>query len=240
MFAKKLFALILPMFCLLAFEANSQVVTSKKEAIKKGIYRKPEVSTEVQSAVSNLTEDKSVKKTTTAQKQTTVTQPVAVAKVAAKPVAKTVTKSKKALIKQTDDADLIADDDNDSYMALQMINNAMSFIGTRYLGGGSTQRGMDCSGMVTAVFNIFDVKLPRSSNEMAKVGVKVAKEEIKKGDLIFFHTNGKRIINHVGMVIEVLGDEIKFVHSSTHEGVIISSTKEPYYKKNFVQANRML
>ncbi|RYG11448.1 MAG: NlpC/P60 family protein [Chitinophagaceae bacterium] len=125
-------------------------------------------------------------------------------------------------------------------MALQMINNAMTFIGTRYMGGGTTVKGMDCSGMVTAVFDIFDLKLPRSSNDMSKVGVKIAKEDIKKGDLIFFHTNGKRIINHVGMVIEVLGDEIKFVHSSTQKGVIVSSTKEPYYQKSFVQANRVL
>ena len=64
-------------------------------------------------------------------------------------------------------------------------------------------------------------------------------DEIKKGDLIFFRTNRKSIINHVGMVTEVLPDEIKFIHSATSSGVIISSTKEPYYSKSFAQANRI-
>ena len=64
-------------------------------------------------------------------------------------------------------------------------------------------------------------------------------DEVRKGDLIFFKTNGRKIINHVGMVVEVLEDEIKFIHSATSKGVIISSTKEPYYKKTFVQVNRI-
>jgi hypothetical protein len=41
------------------------------------------------------------------------------------------------------------------------------------------------------------------------------------------------------MVVEVLEDEIKFIHSATSKGVIISSTKEPYYKRTFVQVNRI-
>jgi hypothetical protein len=42
------------------------------------------------------------------------------------------------------------------------------------------------------------------------------------------------------MVIEVNDDEIKFIHASTSKGVIISSTKEPYYERTFVQLNRIL
>lgn len=128
----------------------------------------------------------------------------------------------------------------ENYLALQMINNAMTFIGVRYRGGGTTVSGMDCSGMVTAVFNLFDMKLPRSSSEMAKYGEKIATAEAQKGDLVFFKTNGRGSINHVGMVVEVDGDEIKFVHSSTSKGVIVSSTKEPYYSKAFAQVNRVL
>mgnify|MGYP003616280647 FL=1 len=66
------------------------------------------------------------------------------------------------------------------------------------------------------------------------------KDQAQKGDLIFFKTNKSREINHVGIVIEVSNEEIKFIHSSTSRGVIISSTKEPYYKKTFVQINRVL
>ena len=94
--------------------------------------------------------------------------------------------------------------------------------------------------MVTAVYHLFDMSIPRSSNDMATVGEKVDVSNVKKGDLIFFKTNGKRVINHVGMVVEKIGDEIKFIHSSTSQGVIISSTKESYYKKTFAQINRVL
>ncbi|MDO9037324.1 MAG: NlpC/P60 family protein, partial [Lutibacter sp.] len=45
---------------------------------------------------------------------------------------------------------------------------------------------------------------------------------------------------HVGMITEIIGDEIKFIHSSTHLGVIVSSIKEAYYSKRFKQLNRIL
>ncbi len=217
MFSKTLLNFVLAFFLLTAYSANSQIVTSKKEAVKKGIYQKPveKSETTTERTVANVSKTAKVSKPT-----------------------RTV-KSKKSVITEAEDKDL-APQPKENYLALQMINNAMQFVGVRYSGGGTTKAGMDCSGMVTAVFNIFDMDLPRSSNEMAKVGTKLAATEIQKGDLIFFKTNGKSIINHVGMVIEVIGDEIKFVHSSTSKGVIVSSTKEAYYSKRFAQANRIL
>jgi cell wall-associated NlpC family hydrolase len=91
-----------------------------------------------------------------------------------------------------------------------------------------------------STFKKFDITLPRSSVDMAKIGRILDEHDIRKGDLMFFTTNGKRVINHVGMVTEVNDEEIKFIHSSTQKGVIISSTKEPYYGNNFAQANRIL
>jgi len=150
-----------------------------------------------------------------------------------------IAKIKRQLLNEKDDHDLIVEP-MENYLALQMINNAMDFLGVNYRGGGTSKAGMDCSGMVTAVFNIFGMKLPRSSSDMAKVGEKLALKDVRKGDLVFFRTGGGKRINHVGLVVETDGDEIKFIHSSTSKGVIISSTKEPYYKKTFVQANRVL
>lgn len=129
---------------------------------------------------------------------------------------------------------------NHSDLVNQLIVNATENIGTRYRSGGTTKAGFDCSGLMICTFNNFDIKLPRSSIEQSRVGVKVGTEEAQKGDLIFFKTNGRRHINHVGMVVEVADGEIKFVHSSTHGGVIISSTKEPYYQRSFSQVNRIL
>ena len=122
----------------------------------------------------------------------------------------------------------------------QLIQSASDKIGTRYRSGGTTTEGFDCSGLMCSTFAAFDIKLPRTSIEQSSFGEKINDENVQKGDLIFFKTNGRSRINHVGMVVEVINDEIKFIHSSTHSGVIISSTKEPYYQRNFAQVNRVI
>lgn len=129
---------------------------------------------------------------------------------------------------------------NHSDLINQLVMNATENIGVRYRSGGTTKAGFDCSGLMISTFSNFDIKLPRSSIEQSRIGVRISSDEAQKGDLIFFRTNGRRQINHVGMVIEVADGEIKFVHSSTHGGVIISSTKEPYYERSFSQVNRVL
>ncbi|MHC5200834.1 C40 family peptidase [Myroides sp. LJL119] len=126
-----------------------------------------------------------------------------------------------------------------SYVSSQVISSAFDFYGVRYRFGGTTSNGIDCSGLVINAFSDTAVDLPRSSWDMAKVGQKISKNQAQKGDLIFFKTRGSRI-SHVGIITEVLDDEIKFIHSSTSRGVIVSSTKENYYRSRFVQINRVL
>jgi len=123
----------------------------------------------------------------------------------------------------------------------QLICTASENIGVRYRPGGTSKDGFDCSGLMYSTFGLFDIQLPRSSFEQAQYGTKINTEDVKKGDLIFFMTNGRRQINHVGMVVEVADDgEIKFIHASTSSGVIISSLKEEYYSKRVTQINRVL
>lgn len=122
----------------------------------------------------------------------------------------------------------------------QLIQSASDNIGTRYRTGGTTAAGFDCSGLMCTTFGAFDIKLPRTSIEQSTFGEKLEGEKAQKGDLIFFRTNGRSRINHVGMVVDVIDDEIKFIHSSTSSGVIISSTKESYYQRHFAQVNRVL
>ena len=126
-----------------------------------------------------------------------------------------------------------------SDLAEQLVINASENLGTRYYSGGTSKSGFDCSGLICTTFEAFNIKLPRSSFELASYGTKIGSEEAQKGDLIFFKTNGRNQINHVGMVVEVCEGEIRFIHAS-QRGVIISSTKENYYKNNFIQINRVL
>lgn len=122
-----------------------------------------------------------------------------------------------------------------------LIAKASEHLGTRYRGGGTTSAGFDCSGLMFSTFKNIDMTLPRSSGLMAVgAGVKIERNQAQKGDLIFFTTNGRGSINHVGMITEIIGDEIKFIHSSVQSGVVISSTKEPYYSRRFIQINRVL
>ncbi len=132
--------------------------------------------------------------------------------------------------------------ENKNELVEKIIRSAKENIGIRYKTAGTTKSGFDCSGLVYATFGQFDIQLPRTSFEQSKIGTTFSKntEEAREGDLIFFKTNNNSQINHVGIVTEVLDDEIKFIHTSTSKGVIISSTKEPYYQKTFIQMNRIL
>jgi cell wall-associated NlpC family hydrolase len=127
-----------------------------------------------------------------------------------------------------------------SRVAKQLIEDASEYIGSPYKAAGIDKNGFDCSGLVFVIFKKANITLPRKSIDMSKVGRIIDKNEIRKGDLIFFKTNGKSEINHVGLVVEVTDDEIKFIHSSIKLGVVISSTKESYYGKAFAQANRII
>ncbi|MEC4003905.1 LysM peptidoglycan-binding domain-containing protein [Flavobacterium sp. SUN052] len=122
-----------------------------------------------------------------------------------------------------------------------LISKASQHLGTRYRSGGTTSAGFDCSGLMFNTFQNISMTLPRSSQEMANYGVKIDKAHAQKGDLIFFATFGGHRVSHVGMITEVSNDgEIKFIHSASSSGVIISSVSEPYYTKSFVQINRVI
>ena len=149
-------------------------------------------------------------------------------------------KKKNTVLNDNNATDIFIENNTESYLALQLINVASDKLGTGYRSGGTTTAGFDCSGLMYSTFKKFDITLPRSSHEMAEIGTEINPENAKKGDLIFFINRGQRRINHVGMIVEVNGDEIKFIHSSTQGGVIISSLKESYYERTFKQINRII
>ena len=133
-----------------------------------------------------------------------------------------------------------ADNKSDS-LANSIIDFAKQFDGVKYKYGGTTKKGMDCSGLITTAFKSQDIMLPRSSKNMANIGSLIEIREVQKGDLLFFAIQkNSDTINHVGLVTDVRPGFVEFIHATTSLGVIISSLAERYWHFAFVQARRIL
>ncbi len=111
-------------------------------------------------------------------------------------------------------------------------------IGVKYQYGGSTTSGFDCSGFTGYVFAKMGLDLSRRSVDQASQGEKVAKADLKAGDLVFFDTSGKNNgnISHVGIYV----GNGKFAHASTRIGVTIDELDSSYYKTRYVTARRVM
>ncbi len=122
-----------------------------------------------------------------------------------------------------------------------ILSEANTYIGTPYRFGGMTRSGIDCSAFVLSVYgSVTGINLPRISSAQAQEGERVEREQLEKGDLLFFQTRGSRI-SHVGIVQEITQEgEIKFIHASTSKGVTISSLNEKYWGLRFRFAKRIL
>jgi len=117
-----------------------------------------------------------------------------------------------------------------------LVKVVKGFLGTPYRMGGSTVRGIDCSAFVAKIYEFFDVNLPRTAREQAKVGKAVSKDELVEGDLVFFNT--RRAFGHVGIYI---GNN-EFIHASSgrsSKAVRIDNLDKPYYHKRFIKAVRL-
>ena len=115
---------------------------------------------------------------------------------------------------------------------------ALGMIGIDYRYGGETpEDGLDCSGLVRYVFQqVTGVTLPRTSKEMSKLGAKIAPEDLKVGDLVFFNTR-RLPFSHVGIY---LGDN-RFIHApNTGSEVEITKLSETYWQKHFTGARRLV
>lgn len=190
MIKRILFALVISIV-FVGCKSSSNIVTSKEEAIEKGIYEY----------------DTDSKKTTS--------------------------KKKSNRKKSTTYASV-------PNLNKKIVNEALDYVGVKYRLGGTNKKGMDCSGLVFKTYEIYDIRLPRTSIDMSRHGKKIDKSDAMPGDLIFFKTNGRSVINHVGIITEINQDEITFVHASTSKGVIVSSTTDDYYGKTFAQINRVI
>ncbi len=117
-----------------------------------------------------------------------------------------------------------------------IVREAMQYLGTRYVWGGVSSGGVDCSGFVYVVFSAFSPDLLRmASYDYFRMGVPVSQAELQPGDLVFFTTYAPGA-SHVGIY---LGDRKFIAASSSTRQVTISSLDEPYYTARYVGARRL-
>lgn len=117
-----------------------------------------------------------------------------------------------------------------------LIKNARSYLGVKYVYGGTTSSGFDCSGFTQVAFKNTGVSIPRTTGSQYSTGTPVAKSNLKTGDLVFFNTTGRGKVSHVG--IYVGGNN--FIHASTSRGVMVSSIYDKYYwGSRYVGARRV-
>lgn len=121
----------------------------------------------------------------------------------------------------------------------ELIKTARQYLGVPHCMGGTTSKCMDCSGLLVAVFRKFNISLPHNSEEQARYGEIIPRrEDLKKGDLVFFirtyRTNN--FITHSGICI---GNN-EFIHTSTSNGVTITSLYDPWWKDKFIFGTKVL
>ncbi|MGV3559466.1 C40 family peptidase [Larkinella arboricola] len=136
--------------------------------------------------------------------------------------------------------------DSAFYDHIPLVHDILSYakkhLSSRYRSGGASPRGFDCSGFTRFCYRKFGISLPHSSAAQGRVGVKIGQEVAKPGDLIFFKGQSSRSkrIGHVGMIVEVVGDRIKFIHSAWNGGVRYDWLHAQYYKRRFMGIRRVV
>ena len=111
---------------------------------------------------------------------------------------------------------------------------ALGLIDTGYrFGGKNPEAGLDCSGMVSYIYDrAAGLKVRGSAADIARQGRPVAGEALRPGDLVFFNTR-QTPFSHVGIYI---GDE-RFVHAPNRNGrVRIDRLTDRYYAQRFEAA----
>jgi len=111
-----------------------------------------------------------------------------------------------------------------------LISLAKSKLGSPYVYAKTGPNSFDCSGFVYYVFNKNNIQVPRISIAQSKIGRKITRDKIKRGDLVFFDTSLKGHVNHSGIY---LGNG-KFIHASSGRANSVTiSNIDGWYKDKF-------
>jgi cell wall-associated NlpC family hydrolase len=128
-----------------------------------------------------------------------------------------------------------------SATASAILNTADNYVGTKYVWGGTTPRGFDCSGFVQYVYRRHGIYLPRTSRQQATVGQSVVRGlgSLRAGDLMFFATNGSRI-DHIA----IYAGNNQILHSSSSGGGVgydnLSTKRGRWFVSHHVATRRVI
>ena len=129
---------------------------------------------------------------------------------------------------------MMMDVDVETLTNTDLYNFIENWYGTHYRMGGTTKKGIDCSAFSgTLLSTIFSFNVPRTAREQYKICEHLNKTDLLPGDLVFFNTRGG--VSHVGVYLA----NNHFVHSSSTDGVKISSLDEDYYSRKFICGGRV-
>lgn len=122
----------------------------------------------------------------------------------------------------------------EDYLRHRLVTTAESYIGVKYSWGGTSMSdGFDCSGLTMAIYQMNGINLPRSSIRQFEQGRAIKRNELKKGDLLFFITSKGQRISHVGIYI---GNDT-FIHAPGKDKKIQKdSLADSYFRNRFAGA----
>ncbi len=130
-----------------------------------------------------------------------------------------------------------------SDMVDQLLDYSQKFIGTRYRSGCKGPSAFDCSGFTHYVFQNVGIQLNASSSSQYNQGISVSRDNLQKGDLVFFKGSRSRGIGHVGIVYDVdkTNNQFRFIHASNRRGIVIDDCRtSSYFSKRYVGARRVI
>lgn len=118
------------------------------------------------------------------------------------------------------------------YLRDALVKTAKDFLGVPYLwGGASADDGFDCSGLTMTVYQLNGLNLPRHSARQFEAGSSIDKDDLQKGDLVFFCLKGKSSVSHVGIYI----GNGQFIHASSHgKKIRIDSLSSAYFTNQYI------
>lgn len=125
----------------------------------------------------------------------------------------------------------------------ELMDEAFAHLGARYRSGSKGPNAFDCSGFTSYVFSRFDMSIGASSRDQYAKQTPVDKEDLQRGDLVFFTSPGSgRAVGHVGIVVDVdpVSGTFSFIHASSRGGVKVDESTDGYYARRYVGARRVL